>query len=449
MAEVKKEQEVNKPVVIQNFVYARPPHRTQFGISDWRLGIESAELKFMPNRVVLYDIYEDIKLDPHLSKQWEKRIENVTNVNWCFSVKDVEVPEMKDFCGSLEFRKILTEIMQQKAWGITLLELGVKDEIVMGEVKKKLLIYDVPRKHIRPDVGTIVKEQYDTATAPFCINYREGTYKNYMVEVGEPKDLGLFLEIAPYVLLKKGGVSDWSLFVQLFGQPFREYRYNGYNEIDRIMLEKSAQEMASAPYIILPDGSEVKLHEIKNNNTGQTHQGLVDYCDKMISIRILGNMLTTDNTNVGSNALGNVHSDTQDDVFDADMLFVKTILLSRIAPILYNLGYPVKGGMFHPREEKSLDDILNRLKLLKAVKDLGAPISDDTIYQDSGVEKPKDYDAQKADMAAKAEAKNTGFGAKPVMPGKKKQKPKNLSAEEQSLWTSFRQYLADFFDPAP
>ncbi len=435
-----------KPVVIQNFVIGRPPFRTQFSIADWRGALDFAELMYNPVRVRLYDIYADVLLDPQVSKQWSKRVDNITNVKWRFSKDGEENEEMTTLCKSPAFTDLLTEAIEHIGYGISVIELGTKIVSQFGKQDTLLSMYSVDRKNIRPDKGTIVKEQYDTGDEQNAIHYREGTNPLYVAEIGKPKDLGIFLQVAPYVILKKGAVSDWALFVQLFGQPFREYKYDGYDDAVRIKLEKAAQDMGSAPYIIMPEGGNLVLHEIKNNNTGQVHQGLVDYCDKMISIYILGNTLTTDNTKVGSNALGQVHAETEADTFASDMQKITNILNHTIRPILYNLGYPVAAGEFHPQEEKDIQAVQDRLKIYQTVKSLGVPISDDDVYEESGVPKPADYEKQKSDLAAQADAGGGPGPGKPGKPGGKK--PAKKADLKESKWLQLRATLADFFDPA-
>ncbi len=450
MAVTKQAGDNTKPVVIQNFVVARPPQRTQFDTGDWRVSIDSSESMYNPNRVLLYDIYDDVLLDPHLKRQWEKRIENITTTDWIFVVDGKEQDVINALIDTPVFEDILTEIMGRKSHGRALLELGTKAITLMGDELLELTLYSVEKKHIRLEEGVIVKEQYDTAESATKINYREGIYPLYVAELGTPKDKGILLEIVPYVLLKKGAISDWALFVQLFGQPFREYTYDGYDETIRQKLEKAAQEMASAPYIIMPDGAKFTLHDIKNNNTGQVHQGFVDYCDQQISIRILGNTETTKSSNSSGYAQSQTHAQTEDAVYTADKQMVRRILNNKIRPILYNLGYPVKGGFFVPRETKNLDDVMKRLNVLKAVKALGAPVQDDTIYEDADVPKPDNYDSLKAEMAAQAEADN-GNDNPPGRPvGRPVPKNKKKVTLSDAKWIrSFRLFMADFFDPAP
>lgn len=448
---IKETADQSKEIIIQKFVVARPPVRTDYQLTDLLTAIQFAELKDFPNRVQLYDIYSNVILDPHLKRQWEKRVENITNTQWLFTEMEKENKEIKKFIDTPVFEDILKEIMESVEWGKTLLEMEPKTVNAFGKDEKSISLYSVPRKHIRPKQGVIVKEQWDSAEAnptTGLIPYREAPYSNYVADIGKDDDLGILLEIAAYVILKKGGVSDWALFVQLFGQPLREYKYDGFNEIVRQQLEKSAQEMASAPYIILPDGSSVTLHDIKNNNTGDIHGKLVEYCDKMISIRILGNTETTQSSKSSGYAQAEIHQETQDDVYEADKRKVRRVLNNIIRPILWNLGYPVENGLFHPKESANLDKVLKRLKVIQMMKSMGTPVDDDTIYEEADIPKPDNYDQLKADMEAEADAMMEGDEGDSIKP-KAKKKSKNKELSQVRLLQKIKNAVYDFFDPAP
>jgi phage gp29-like protein len=444
----KSSDEKSKVVVIRNFITARPPQRTQFDLNDWRSALTFAEQP-KGNRRQLYDLYKDIELDPHFSSQWQKRIIGITNTDLKFTVDGKDVDELNDLMDSPEFECLLEEIMYSITYGITVLELGSMMVNEEGENKTRLTVYSVPRKHIRPKEKVITQEQ--TGENSTGIQYNEGAYQNYIAEVGKEDDLGLILKAAPYVLLKKGGVGDWALFVQLFGQPFREYKYDGYDESVRLKLEEQALAMGSAPYIILPDGSSVTLHDIKTNPNGDVHNKLVSYCDDMISILILGNTETTKSSTSSGYAQSETHMETQQEFFIADKKKVRRVLNRVIKPILYNLGFPVKGGLFHFKEEVDATQRLNNLKIYQMMKQIGVPFGDDDVYQDAGVTKPDNYDELKAKQEQERQQNldptqgGDNQGNNDKKPDPKKQSSSNKK-NSKNLFDEWRIMLADFFD---
>lgn len=446
-------RESEKKIEIQNFITARPVRRTVFDLGDWRRALEFAE---MPggNRVDLYDLFDDIFLDPHLSAQWQKRVSNITNIDWDFFTNNKKVDILDELTRSPAFDEALTEVVNTLAWGKTVLEHGTKIVNRFGKNEKVLTTYSVKRQHLRPKEGLIVKEQYDSAeVSAQTISYREGAYSKYVADLGSDTDLGLILKIVPYVLLKRGDVGDWAQFVQLFGMPFREYRYNGYDDAVYETLKKNAEEMGSAPYMILPDGAQIILHENKSSGqgAGDVFQKLAEFCDKQISVLVLGNTETTQSSASSGYAQSETHMKTQIEVFRDDIKYVKTWLNEKLRPIYYNLGYPVADGMFKPKKEANLQEVKDKLGIIQQVVTLGAPVDDAHIYETSGVPKPDNYDAMKAEKeAVKKEAlQQQQPGNQPVKQQQKKPKDKKLQLyADDSFWFKLRQSVADFFDPA-
>jgi Protein of unknown function (DUF935) len=437
---IKKEEGTGlkgKKLVVQNFITARPVRRTVFDLGDWRRALEYAEMD-NGSRVDLYDLYDDVMLDPHLSAQWQKRIMNITNCDWDFLRDDKEVEELDTLINSPVFEQLLAEIMNTIAWGKTLEEFGNKTINRYGRDEQVLTAYCVKRQHIRPREGMIVKEQYDSVDSSRAIKYREGMYSKYIADIGTDTDLGLILKATPYVLLKRGDVGDWAQFVQLFGMPFREYRYNGYDDATYQLLKKNAEEMGSAPYMILPDGATMTLHDTTSKGTGQgdVFNKLAGFCDKQISILILGNTETTSSSSSSGYAQSETHMKTQIEVYRDDKRYVMRVLNDIVKPILYNLGYPVGEGHFKPVEETNLTEVKDKLAIIKSVKDMGEPVDANHIYEVSGVPKPAAYDSMKAEQEAQKQAEMQAKQTMLPVKGKvKKQKPvKKLVDDEDENW---------------
>ena len=68
----------------------------------------------------------------------------------------------------------------------------------------------IDRRHVVPPLHIYKYKESDSNNAG--IDYTEGNLPKYTLTAGMPKDLGLLLKCAPYVLLKRGDVSDWATF---------------------------------------------------------------------------------------------------------------------------------------------------------------------------------------------------------------------------------------------
>ncbi len=416
----------------------RPIARTSQDIDKWRAALQAAEA-INQNRVQLYDLYADVLLDGTLKNLVAKRILGVTKTKLRFVNNNGEqVKEMDDLLKTASFRTLRKEIQKQKAWGISVIELGIKQD--------KFHVYSVPRKHINPKTGTISTHQYDFGNGT---NYLNPPFSNYVFQVGDSDDLGYILEAAQYVIYKRGGFGDWAQFSQLFGMPFREARYDGFNENVRLQLIKTLEEMGSAGFAVLPKEAELTLHEAKNSNgSANLYDLLRQACNQEMSVLILGQTETTTKTAGKLGGNDDTHEQTEDDINTDDKLDELSILNEKVKPILLNLGYPAEGEfMYEPEVEKlTIKEAVDVIKTAK--KELGLPVSDDHIYEITGIPKPANYAAIKKEMEVDKKAQQTIQQQQQQQP--KPKAPANKEAQATlSTWDKFQMYISDFFAQAP
>ncbi|MDE3185266.1 MAG: hypothetical protein KGM16_17780, partial [Bacteroidota bacterium] len=141
----KREGEITEGgVLIQNLII-RPVIRGNLDIQDWRNYHKAAEA-INGTRRALYDLYADVLLDGFLKRLVAKRVLGVTKNKLKYVAKDGTEIEAADTLINLrQFRKLRQYIQLQKAWGISVIEL-------MNE-GGTLKVFDVPKKHIKPDIG--------------------------------------------------------------------------------------------------------------------------------------------------------------------------------------------------------------------------------------------------------------------------------------------------------
>lgn len=434
----KKNEKKDEKTIVQNIVI-RPIVRTSYDVEAWRNALKAAEATVNPLRVRLYDLYADILLDAALSNLVEKRILNVTKTQLrYYSADGEEVPEMSYLIDNLQFFELREEIMQQKFWGVSLLELSRDGDVFS--------IYSIPRKHIRPDLGKIVWEQLGNEG----IYYRDAPLNRTIVEVGKPDDLGKLLKAAPYVIYKRGGFGDWSKFAELFGMPFREYRYDGFNDAVRKELESAAEAYGSAPYAVLPREADFKVHPTPNvQGGGKLYDDLRTACNTELAILILGQTETTMSSTSSGYAQSKTHAQTEDDINADDRKFELAVMNEKVAPVLANLGYPiVQGGYFGHEIEEVEDTKSEQANVLISLKNgFNLPIDDDYLYEHFEIPKPDNYDELKNDDSSAViqnESDNEGDEGSIPKPTRSKQRKRRLSFQER-----VRLSLRDFFVHAP
>ena len=226
--------------------------------------------------------------------------------------------------------------------------------------------------------------------------------------------------------------------------PIREYTYDAGDEEARKRLIIDAKRQGANAVYIHPKESELHLIEA-GNKTGSSdlYKTFADYWDSKMSIRVLGNTLTTDAKETGTQALGSVHKEEEDEMNADDRDFILDILNYYMRPIFADLGFNVEGGEFVYAKKDKINPS-QHIDIVQKLSSMGLPISDDYLYETFCVEKPENYDQMKAEKeaekAALREQLNTPKG-KEEEEGRGKPKDKGK--------TSFKQRLKGFFGIAP
>lgn len=401
----------------------RPVQRSMLDIDKWRNAHIQAE-SINGSRVLLMDMYDDVLKDGFLKRLVAKRVLGVTKKKLRFCDKSgKEIDAVNDFINLAEFRKLRKKIQLCKAWGIGCIEIMNADG---------LKIFDVPKKHIKPDEGLIVYEQYGVDG----IAYRNPPFSNYVVEIGEWNDLGYLLEACAYVIYKRGNIADWANYAQIFGMPFREARYDGFNEQVRLQLENALDKAGSAAYAVLPKEAELTFHEMKGTSgSSDLYDRLRTAMNEELAVHILGATETTTSSESSGYAQSETHYKTVNEVAEDDQEDELSILNEKVKPVLIRLGLLPAEGKF-TYDDPVEPELANKLiDMAIKLKNAGIPVDDEHFYNISGIAKPADYDLQKQEIEAKKEAE----AQKPpiVKPGKK------LSVEDE-----VKKVLNDFFGEA-
>jgi phage gp29-like protein len=309
--------------------------RSPKSLNTWYTALRSAENVTNPTRRLLYDLYEDLMLDTHLSSVWSKRVLAIANTDIVFS-DDAgnEHPQISELMDTEWFGQMLEHIINSKAYGHSLIDLQTPNLMDVDS-----LMYQeceiVDRRYVKPEFGLRVMQPHDNTGYA----YREEPFTHVVLEAGRKRDLGLLLKAAPWVLLKRGDIEDWATFNELFGMPLRKGKYNPNMPGEKQTLTQAMEETAGKAYVIVPDGSEVEYVESKSSGNNENYERFARFCDEQISKHILGQTLTTESTDKGSHALGDIHEGIEEKIARSDRKFVQRILNSKFKAALVYAGY--------------------------------------------------------------------------------------------------------------
>lgn len=435
---VKKEAAENvnsrQPFVIQEINQVNVD-RTPKDVSNLRHALRTAENISYPNRSRLLDLYADVDLDGHWTGVWSKRVKSSTKRKIVFQDgSGRKVDELDTLIASKEFRDLQKLILNSIAWGVT------GSQFIPG---KKFCWEEIPMKHILIEKGQIKINQNDQDGYP----YQEDPF---IMVYGEKKNLGLLLKVSFYALIKKGNFADWAQYSEIFGQPIRVVYYDAFDDKTRIQLKQVLDESGSSLALMIPKQAKFEIMDGKTSNgNGDLQNKLKIACNNEISTIVLGNTETTSSDNGGSNAKAVIQDEGEDDIKDDDFKDMLSYLNSeKFLNILATYGYPVAGGSFVEYTEADPYKAAAIVNTIVTVRNSGTPVSDDYVYEVTGIPKPDNYEQLKAEIQAEKMAFKAALN-----PGKSEDKKENNDDDPEDLTDNIvnriRTKLAAFFDPAP
>lgn len=409
----KKEQLVINQVVVQ------APQRRVYDVGDWRTAMRSADIG---RAKYLYDLFDEILIDGVLSDAIEKRIEAVLNAGLTFvDSRGKELAEITDMLNSTAGEVLLRNIMAQRFFGRSGVEMSFSGEFQCAEIKPKYI--DLQHQ-------TILLNDVGDKSVSYVDN------KQILI-LGRPLDYGLLLKAAPFAIYKRGGFGDYAQWIELFGMPQRIGKYNTYDPASRALLEQAFKNAGSAPYIIVPKEAEIETLTHSQSSGNSSYDEFRRACNEEILVTILGQTLTTIQGERGARSLGEVHFDVEADKHDSDIRFVERILNERVRPILEARGFNLQGGKFiFPKEAEPLSvaDIATLSEIIE--------IPSSFIHEKYGIPIPKDGEqiARKQTQEVIEIKEDKGLKGENT---KKEEKIRNLDER------GFFQRLWDFFARAP
>lgn len=370
---VKKKPSGNTHLVVNELVI-RSVDRSRKDVNNWRAALIAAGSVFAPNRSRLYDIYDEILLDGHLSGVITKRIDYVVNKKLYFEKNGERIPQIDTLIASTAFRNMITAIMQTQLWGISGLEF-----IPGAQFDFRL----IPRKHIKPEAGLITFEQNGTEGIVYA-----GVGNIWVM--GNTGDLGLLLKCAPYALYKKGCLGDWAQYIELFGQPVRIIKYDSYDEQTKAELKKIMEESGSSLAMMIPRQADFEMKDGKQSNgDGKLQLLFVKAMNDEMSIIILGNTETSTTSTYSGYAQAKVHMEEQHEITRSDLAYTANMLNSqKFIDILAGYGYPVAGGRFVYDKEMDVQFLSQRLAIDTAIA-AQVRIPESYWYDTYGIPRPE------------------------------------------------------------
>lgn len=334
---------------------------TKKDIATWRQAWQMAINIDSPKRGLLYDIYTDCLIDLHLTGCIAQRKGKTLQKEFRLIGKDGQEDETATALLKKEwFFDFMNLALDSRFWGHSLIQLG--DVIHYDDGLRFSCVELVPRKHVCPEYGVILREASDEPKKG--ITYREGDFADWCIEVGAQNDLGLLLKCAPQCISKKNMLAFWDMFGEIFGAPMRIARTNTIDNQERKRIEDMLEKMGGAPWAVFQEGTDIEIKESSRGDAYNVYDKRVDRCNSEISKGILMQTMTIDNGS--SLSQSQTHLEIFGDVIAADARLIACIVNDKLLPLMVKHGFPVKGMVFEwdnaatytPDEQREMERLL-------------------------------------------------------------------------------------------
>ena len=330
--------------------------QTRQDIKNWTDALNMAQKSDDPKRYPLYNLYENIVTkDLHLQSQLNNRMRKSLSRPFVF----------KDLKGNVN--QELTDLLQNSNWvyqvNKAILEtvhyghsIGEFEYDAVGNLKFIL----IPRQNIDPVNGLL----YLDYTEDKKIKYREQKeYGSWLIEFGEPKDLGLLNGCVPEVLMKRFAKSCWSELCEIYGIPPRVMKTNTQDRTMVSRAEKMMRDMGSAAWFIIDESEAFEFAKGVDTN-GDVFNNLIKVCNNEMSMGISGTVVGQDTKN-GSNSKEKTSIEILQDLIDSDLSLLELYWNSVIIPAGQILGVIPAGAVYGYDETEDLDALWD--KVIKAL----------------------------------------------------------------------------------
>ncbi|MFR9574284.1 MAG: DUF935 family protein [Rikenellaceae bacterium] len=314
---------------------------TRKDMRSWRSAHQTAIDVENPRRERLYDIYNDVELDLHATGCVDQRKGFTQSKSYkLVDSKGVENEEATQLFEAQWFRELVDHILDSRFWGHSLIQLGdvVKDDAGMRYKDVTL----IPRKHVIPEYGVIVKERGDEWMQG--VSYRDAPIADWVIEAGRPKDLGLYLKVAAQTIPKKNMLAYWDQFGEIFGMPIRVARTTSRDASTRQNIEKMLDSMGAAAWGLFPEGTEIDIKESSRTDTYNVYDKRIDRANSEMSKGILNQTMTIDSGS--SLSQSEVHLEVFKNVIEKDATMVQAIINDHLIPRMVKHGFPIAGLRF-------------------------------------------------------------------------------------------------------
>lgn len=324
---------------------------------------------------LLQGSYKDAMLDTHLTAITNSRILRIINKHYVIKdQKGITNPEKSKHLAKKWFTDALRYAMESILYEYSLMQL-IKDQ--HGKI---VAVNSIPREHVNPDKGIVVKNVYDEKGLPFHEFPLDLLYAKLY------DGYGLLEKAVPMTILKRHSWGSWDAFEQKFGLPIMIAKLGTIDKTIQKEVASWLKNMGQAAYGVFPSFADIDVKEPANRDAFNIFMKKIESVDDQLSILVNGQTMTTKDGSSHSQA--EVHQRTQNEIDEADLKCLLHWCNDVLLPTMRALGYDISEGEYigveqttNPIEKMKTDE-----KIMQNADKLGLRLTKDYVERIYGVE---------------------------------------------------------------
>lgn len=184
---------------------------------------------------------------------------------------------------------------------------------------------------------------------------------------------------------KSYGIKDWASYIERYAMPLRVGKYDPMmGSTEKNTLIDAVKNIAHNSYAVYPNTAEIDfISDQGKGNSSELFGKYTEYWNEQISIRVLGQTLTTKMEGSGSYAAAKVHDNVRKDIMTSDLKNVELVMNQLIRRVM-NLNF--QGIKEYPEfkftESANLDYQITKSEIYKNLQDIGITVNPELIAEE-------------------------------------------------------------------
>lgn len=308
-------------------------------ITDWLNAMRSADLPwnrgFQPSWVQLFDIYLNMVQDAHIQASIDTLLEGLQSKDFYIVDENGEkLDEVTKIFKAKWFYDFLKAVLNVRLWGFGLIQIDKFDSSDMS-----LEVREINGKHVRPDLGGVVKQQYDQKAYK---EWDKQPFKTWTIFLYE-SNLGRLNPCARWYVYKTEIARFWAVFNQLYGVPPVIGKTMTKDAARRGNMIKALKNFVTSRFMVTDKEDEIEQFQSSNSSSGQQFfENFIRLCDEQISKALLGSTMVLDNGS--SRSQSETHADNTAKFIKSVARLAGFTVNKELIPRLRDIGFSIPKG---------------------------------------------------------------------------------------------------------